>query len=467
MASSMAVRPSKSRRSWLWLIAAALLAAVAILFSGTWLPWAQGLVARLKPAASGDASAPAGPDEHAHDHGQGAGNSIEVSEQARKTIGLELLRVQLQPFERTISVPGLIVERPGRSSINVTAPMTGVVTRIYPIQGEAIEPGQPLFDLRITHEDLVATQTEFLRTIEELAVTGRELERLEKVASQGIAGKTLLERKYEQQKQEALLRAQRQALLLHGLSAEQVENIQSKRELLRSITILSPTPEPQQHATAKTSLLQVQELKVENGESAMIGATLAVLANHAELHIEGSAFGQDTEAINRAAANEWLVTATWESPEPNPQAIPNLTILYLSGRVDTDSRVFHFYVTLPNELLREGRSADGRRFVYWRYKPGQRMHIQVPVERWQEQIVVPSTAVVQDGVENYVFVPNGPKLDRRPVHVKYRDPLWVVLANDGSVFPGETIAKTGAHQLQLALKNMAGGPVDPHAGHNH
>ena len=61
--------------------------------------------------------------------------------------------VELKPFERTMSVPGMVVERPGWSVVEVTAPMTGVVTRIYPIQGEAVRPGQPLFEVRLTHED--------------------------------------------------------------------------------------------------------------------------------------------------------------------------------------------------------------------------------------------------------------------------------------------------------------------------
>jgi len=43
----------------------------------------------------------------------------------------------------------------------------------------------------------------------------------------------------------------------------------------------------------------------------------------------------------------------------------------------------------------------------------------------------------------------------------------VVIANDGSLFSGDAIALSGAHQMQVALKNKAGGGVDPHAGHNH
>ena len=52
--------------------------------------------------------------------------------------------------------------------------MTGVVAQ-FSIQGEAVEPGQPLFEVRLTHEDLLQVQTEFLRTVEELDVIGREV----------------------------------------------------------------------------------------------------------------------------------------------------------------------------------------------------------------------------------------------------------------------------------------------------
>ena len=53
------------------------------------------------------------------------------------------------------------------------------------------------------------------------------------------------------------------------------------------------------------------------------------------------------------------------------------------------------------------------------------------------------------------------------MRVIYRNSTHAVLANDGSVFPGDVVARVGAHQMQMALKNKAGGGVDPHAGHNH
>ncbi|MCR9116920.1 MAG: secretion protein HlyD, partial [bacterium] len=69
--------------------------------------------------------------------------------------------------------------------------------------------------------------------------------------------------------------------------------------------------------------------------------------------------------------------------------------------------------------------------------------------------------------EYYVFQQNGDHFDRTPVQVEHQDQFSVVIANDGSLFPGDMVATNGASQLQMALKNKSGGAVDPHAGHNH
>jgi hypothetical protein len=74
-------------------------------------------------------------------------------------------------------------------------------------------------------------------------------------------------------------------------------------------------------------------------------------------------------------------------------------------------------------------------------------------------------AVAGDGAEFFVFMQNGSRFDRRPVHVEYRDQFSVVIANDGSLFPGDIVAMTGAHLMQMALKKRSA-PAVPH-GHSH
>jgi len=429
-----------------------------------WLPHAQkllGVAVEKEPAG-------AKPDSHAgHDHG--GGNSIELSAQARKNIGLgEPLKVKLEPFTKTISVPGMVVERPGRSTVEVTAPMTGVITRIYPTEGEAVEPGEKLFDLRLTHEELVQSQADLLKSAEELDVNAREIKRIEDlIKEQALPGKQMLERQYERQKLEAGLRAQRQALLLHGLTNEQIDAILRNRTLLQNLTVTVPTTTESGGMSPAGTIFQVQNLKVAQGQHVTAGDTLAILADHAQLFIEGEAFERDMQEISRAAEKALPVSATLDTNVATPSVVSNLRLLYLAAKVNSDSRTLDFYVTLPNEKVRDTKLDDGRRFIAWRFRPGQRVQLEIPIETLPDRIVLPADAVAQEGPETYVFVPNGDRFDRRGVHIEYRDQKWVVIANDGSVFPGDLVAPTGAQQLLLALKNKAGGGIDLHAGHNH
>ena len=470
-----------------WGLAALLLAGVVgAATMSRWLPAAQKLAGAYfgatkasgrheheAEAADADHEAHAGEskaqtaaaDEHQHE----TADAIVLSPAAQKNIGLRLAKVELKSFERTMSVPGMVVERPGWSVLEVTAPMTGAVTRIYPIQGEAVRPGQPLFEVRLTHEDLLQVQAEFLRTVEELDVVRHEVERLEKVAADGaIAGKTLLERKYEQQKDEASLRSQRQALLLHGLSQQQVDDIVSTRTLLQSLTIRAPGVDGAASPGSEAIPLQVQQLKAMQGKHVNAGDTLCTLVDYHELYVEGMAFEQDIRPINRAAAAGQKVSALVGSKSAgDEETAAGLRILYLDDQVERESRTFHFYVTLPNRVLRQDKTPDGREFVYWQFKPGQRIRILIPVEQWTDRIVLPVEAVAQDGAEAYVFAFDGDDFQRKPVHVEYRDQDSVVIANDGALQLGATVAVSGAHQIQLAMKNKSGGGVDPHAGHNH
>jgi len=194
---------------------------------------------------------------------------------------------------------------------------------------------------------------------------------------------------------------------------------------------------------------------------------MCVLADYNELYIEGAAFEQDGAALNQAAANGWKVAALIQNPSGPPTIIAGLNIVYVANEIDVESRTLHFYIGLQNELLTPPVESAGPQFVNWRFRPGQRLQLQIPIEAFEQQIVVPVDAVTRDGAEQYVFVENGKHFDRIPVHVRYRDQSSVVIAADGALFPGDRVAQRGAHQMQMALKNKSGGAVDPHAGHNH
>ena len=145
--------------------------------------------------------------------------------QSLKNLGLTekyLSPIVLSDFYRTVTFPAIVVAKPGRTDIHVSSPMIGIVQHVHAVSGEAVVPGDKLFDVRLTYEDLVDTQTQLLKNLADIVVEERELARREEVTRSGaVASKMLLERKYALQKLQTSIGAQRAALKLHGLTEEQ------------------------------------------------------------------------------------------------------------------------------------------------------------------------------------------------------------------------------------------------------
>ena len=298
-----------------------------------WNNFRSGPTAKLEHAVA-DGHGPAG-----HEHaGHEELTSIELTEQARQHMGLQAGKVELQTFVRAITVPGIVAERPGRTRVRIVAPMTGIVTKVHVLQGEAIRPGQRLFEMRLTHEDMLQAQVDFLKLVEELDVVNKEIERLRPVTESGaLAGKTLLDRKYEQQKLQGSLKSQRESLLLHGLSEQQAAEIEKTRSLSSEYTVIVPG-RPLTDKSADTTdvpenrLLVVEELNVETGRFVNTGDGLLTLADYSELYVEGNAFEQDGQLIADVLREGRKVSIRVENQTSTGALVPDLEILYLSDQ---------------------------------------------------------------------------------------------------------------------------------------
>ena len=472
--------------------AALLVVVLAVAFRGTWWPtarqWVVDMIAARRPPVTAE--------EPAEDHDA---TSLALSEAGLRNLGLtpDLIRpVELTTWQRSITLPAVVAERPAQTKIHVATPMTGVVLHVHAIPGEAVESGTLLFQIRLTHEDLVQSQTGFLRTLGDLDVERREIARLTEATRTGAVPKIrLLERQYERDKLEALYGAQREALKLHGLSDSQVEQIVSERRLLSELQVMAPekdahpdnelrlarqvmrpasfrqpAPLPDQpHADDEEphAPLIVGDLRVHKGQAVTAGETLCELSDYSELFVEGLAFEHDAEAIATAARRGWTATGIVGDVGSRQEEIAGLAIVRLASEIDLESRTLKFFVRLPNHMVSDATDAEGRRFVGWRFRPGQRMQLRIPVEEVPEQIVLPIDSVTKEGAEFYVFQQNGDHFDRVAVHVLYRDQHSVVIANDGAIFPGDVLAMRGAHQMQMALRNKASGGTSAHHGHTH
>ena len=397
--------------------------------------------------------------KHANSTADESPDSIKLTPSAWENLGLITGVLKTSNYSRSVKVPGIVVERPGQSLVQISAPVTSAVTQVHAIQGQPIVPGQLLFELRLTHEDVVSAQTTFLQHLHHQSSAKRELERLQAIGSDVIAGNRIIQQRYVYEEESEQVDGLRQSLIMHGLSSQQVAEIEDTRELLRTITVTAP--ESMIRNESSRPLYHVQTLSVSPGEVVVSGHRLATLANHGKLYVKGQAFETDASKLFQSAAvGEKLAVNSSSADAPM-----ELEIQRVADQIDSESRTLDFYLTLPNEKMMSDDSSP--RFLGWRYRPGQRMEVMIPSgETFENHFVLPTEAVVIEGPNAFVFEQNGDYFDRVEVVVLHRNKDTVVVRRDGRLV-GSMIAMNAAFDMHLALKNKAAGPIDPHAGHTH
>lgn len=391
---------------------------------------------------------------------------LKLSEQARANLGLQSKPVQWQTYWRTIQIPGVVVDRPGVTDRGVTSPIEGVVTKVHAFAGDIIQPGDKLFTLRLVSDSLQQTQAELFKAVRETEIVKKEMRRIANLVETGVVpGKRVLELEQQGSRQAALIDGHRQDLRSRGLTDDQVKQIEDGL-FLTTIDVNAPAlsrPESETQANGSASesessqhnFYEVQGLNVELGQQVQAGEALAILANHNSLYIKGYAFKKEASNLARAAKNEWKVRVefTEDSPEDWEEQDQSFQIRHLANSTDPNSRTFDFFIPLANDS--HVYEKDGRPFVFWRYRPGQRVLIHVPVEKIENVLVLPAAAVVREGPESFVFQQNGDLFNRISVRVVHEDRLNVVIAKDGQFSPGFYLAQGSAASLNRVLKSQA------------
>lgn len=395
--------------------------------------------------------------------------TLKMTEQARKNLGLISRPAKPQNYWRTIEVPGEIVDRPGYSDRGVTSPAVGVVTEVHAFPGDTVKPGDRLFTLRLFSEYLQNTQAELFKATREIQLITEQHARLEGlVKAGGVPESRLIELDNQLRRQTALIQSFQQDLLTRGLNPDQIKSV-TEGAFVSTIDVVAPAAlEQPKDAAAITPVafritegvstdlaFEVQELNVELGQQVQAGQLLSTLANHQSLLIEGHAFKREASSLARAAENRWPIRCSFAEDDQAdwPALDQTLEIRHLANSVNAETRTFDFFISLRNQS--RVYEKDNQTFVVWRFRPGQRVRLQVPVEELKDVLVLPSAAIVREGPEAYVFQQNGDLFNRLPVHVLHEDRLQTVIANDGSVKAGLYLAQSAAASLNRVLKAQA------------
>ena len=245
-------------------------------------------------------------------------HALALSDRALKNIGVteqSATAATLADFQKTIDFPATLVERPGRSSLTIPSPMAGVISKVYRVPGEALREGDPLFDIRFTHEELIRDQTELLSLYLKRDIVEQEINRL-KPLGDSIVPRAQRENEFQKSQLDASIEAQRKALLLYGLTEEQIdETISSKRDLIGTFTVSVPKAfvdeEGYQHG--KDDGFQLKELLVETGIRVTSGESLAIVSDHCRLYVEGRAYASDQRLLESALTNDQPIRVVFEA----------------------------------------------------------------------------------------------------------------------------------------------------------
>lgn len=474
---------SKGRRRLLRWLGFGLVATAIAATQGYWRPWL------FPPPPFPESAASIEEQEHSH----GDVKSLVLSDSAKASLGLEFGKIVLQDYWRNIPIPAEVIEEPGHCEQGVSSTVHGVIQRIHAFHGQTVRSGDPLFDLRPTSDLLITAQTGLLKSIQEIEFISAEIERL-KPAAEGLPGSRLIEKRNELKRLESQRDLQSQELLVRGLTAEQISEIIHTKAMVQELTIRVPQGQPSdsdendsdgesksrsKNGTTSVgpdrkdgashthgSVYTIEQLNVHLGKLVQPGEELCHLARHSELLLAGRAFERENFLVMRAIEKNWPIKAIFEVTDSSPVVRDELAILYSDNVVEENSRTIRFYIPLTNELVRDKPAANGIAYRSWRFKPGQRARLLLPVEHLEKQIVVPSEAVVKEGTDAYVFRTNGKKLEQVSVRLIHLDSRDAVIKSDGTLVAGDVVAMNQAFQLELALKNSQSSRTSGH-GHDH
>lgn len=440
---------------------------------------------------------------------------LELGSQARKNLKLTSAAARPSDYWRTITIPGAVQDRPGVSDRGVTSPAVGNISEIHVYPGDTVRPGERLVTIKLFSEYLQSTQTQLYKASQEIALIRNEISRLSSVATSGAISKSrIIELNNDVRRQETIIQASKQELLNRGLAPSQVEQI-SSGNFVSTIDVVAPPPRsvvletsssddslnapspspkglngktPNDNDAAeknsgkdKSSIEQlgsgtkpnnddqitetisyeVQKLSVDLGQTVQAGELISELSNHRHLYIVGHAFKREAGWLERAASEHRSVEVEFaddsaDSWQPLDQTFE---IRHLSNTIDQQSRTFDFYLPLVNQS--QVYENAGETFLLWRFRPGQRTRIHVPIEKLENVFVLPAEAVAYEGPNAFVYRQNGDLFNQIAVNVLHQDRRHAVIANDGSITPGTFLAQNAGASLRRVLKSQSASGEQP------
>ena len=313
---------------------------------------------------------------------------VMVSPQKQQLIGVKTEPAQVRKLTHTIRTVGR-VEVDERRLIHMHTKFEGWVQELYvKFTGEKVRKDQKLFE--IYSPELVSTQEEYLLALKAVRSLGDS-------EFPGVA-----------QNARSLLEVTRQRFSLWDITPDHIQDLEKTGKVLRTLPLHAPSSGYVLHMAVREGMYVTPAMELYTlGDL----STVWVLADVYEYEIPLVQLGQEAK-----------VTLSYF---PGQDFKGKVT--YIQPVLESKTRTVKVRFELPNPK--------------WRLKPGMFANVVLQIPRG-ERLVVPSTAVLDSGTEQHVFIDRGQGMfepRKVTVGVRTRDSYEIL----EGIKPGELVVTRG------------------------
>lgn len=182
-----------------------------------------------------------------------SGNTVLLSDKARKAIGLTTSEIVLGDLRHTVEVNAR-VELPWSQQAMITSLVSGKIEKVLARPGETVKAGQEL--AHVASVEMESLQLAMLKAASELRLARKLVEQRRSLDAEGvIAGRSLLEAENSLTRKLAELRIAEEKLRTLGIDDKTLETIRAGSEPLRIVAIKSPLDGVITHADVRVGQL--------------------------------------------------------------------------------------------------------------------------------------------------------------------------------------------------------------------
>jgi len=317
-----------------------------------------------------------------------AAEGVMVSPRKQQLIGVKTEKAQVRSLTHTIRTVGL-VEVDETKLRHVHTKLEGWVQKLYvKFTGEEVRKGQKLFE--IYSPELVSTQEEYLLALKAVRTLGDS--EFPEVAENA----------------RSLLEVTRQRFALWDITPDHIEDLERTGKVLQTLPL---------HAPSSGYVLNMQ---VRDGMHVTPARELYTLADLSPVWVLAELYEYEIPLVR--LGEEAAITFPYF-----PGKVFTGKVAYIYPVLEPKTRTVKVRFELPNPG--------------WKLKPGMFANVELQISRG-ERLVVPSTAVLDSGTEQLVFVDRGQGMfEPRKVTTGVRTRDWYEILE--GIEPGDPVVTSG------------------------